>query len=83
MCYICTCVQVILAWDDAEVGKIIDMANKTLDRLQLVLAAKSMRAVVVCYSVGYIMLSKQGIWKVKWTLRRNTCNKCMECSEMR
>ena len=43
--------QVLLVWDEAEVRKIICAAHWTLDRLELVKVAKSMRSLVICFGV--------------------------------
>lgn len=44
-------------WDESEVRKIIVAAQWTQDRLKLVQAARSMRALLVCYTVSTYILN--------------------------
>ena len=43
--------KVLVAWDAAEVRKIVDAANLLLDRLHLVEVSKSMRGLLICLKV--------------------------------
>ena len=45
-------------WDESEVRKIICAAQWTQDRLKLVQVARSMRALLVCYTVSTYTLNR-------------------------
>ena len=50
--FILLCVRkVLVAWDAAEVRKIVVAANMLLDRLHLVEVSKSMRGLLICLKV--------------------------------